>query len=70
VSTPEAQFKALRKTLAEACREAELASPNDPAERLRLHGSCSSSRLLEALENYPYGPPSQRSRTDSGRGEA
>ncbi|APD47026.1 MULTISPECIES: Eco57I restriction-modification methylase domain-containing protein [unclassified Synechococcus] len=54
VSTPEAQFKALRKPW-QKLREAELGITNDPAERLRLQRELFFQPLLEAL-NYPYAP--------------
>jgi hypothetical protein len=57
VSTPEAQFKALRKPW-QKLREAELGITGDPAERLRLQRELFFRPLLEAL-GYPYGPKAE-----------
>jgi hypothetical protein len=54
VSTPEAQFKALRKPL-QILREAELGISGDPAERLRLQRQLFFQPLCEAL-GYPFTP--------------
>lgn len=57
VSTPEQQFKALRKPW-QKLREAELGITGDPAERLRLQRELFFRPLLEAL-GYPYGPKAE-----------
>jgi hypothetical protein len=54
VTTPEAQFKALRKPW-QKLREAELGITGDPAERLRLQRELFFRPLLEAL-GYPFTP--------------
>jgi len=54
VSTPEAQFKALRKPW-QKLREAEIGITDEPAERLRLQRELFFQPLLEAL-GYPYAP--------------
>jgi hypothetical protein len=53
-STPEAQFKALRKPW-QKLREAEIGITDDPAERLRLQRELFFQPLLEAL-SYPFAP--------------
>ena len=53
-STPEAQFKALRKPWQQT-REAEIGITDEPAERLRLQREMFFLPLLEAL-GYPYAP--------------
>jgi len=57
VSTPEAQFKALRQPW-QKLREAELGMAGDPAERLRLQRQLFFRPLMEAL-GYPYAPQSE-----------
>ncbi|MCP9831871.1 hypothetical protein KBZ14_06060 [Synechococcus sp. HJ21-Hayes] len=57
VSTPEAQFKALRKPW-QKLREAELGITGDPAERLRLQRQLFFQPLCEAL-GYPYAPKAE-----------
>jgi hypothetical protein len=54
VSTPEAQFKALRKPW-QKLREAEIGITDEPAERLRLQRELFFQPLLEAL-GYPFAP--------------
>jgi hypothetical protein len=54
VSTPEAQFKALR-TPWQKLREAEIGITEEPAERLRLQRELFFQPLLEAL-GYPFAP--------------
>jgi|GEM_PF-3561705 len=54
VSTPEAQFKALRKPW-QKLREAEIGITEEPAERLRLQRELFFQPLLEAL-GYPFAP--------------
>jgi hypothetical protein len=54
VSTPEAQFKALRKPW-QQLGEAEIGITGDPAERLRLQRQLLFQPLLAAL-GYPYTP--------------
>jgi methylase of polypeptide subunit release factors len=54
VSTPEAQFKALRKPW-QKLREAEIGITDEPAERLRLQRELLFQPLLEAL-GYPFAP--------------
>jgi hypothetical protein len=54
VSTPEQQFRALRKPW-QKLREAELGIRNDPAERLRLQRDLFFQPLLQAL-GYPIHP--------------
>jgi hypothetical protein len=53
-STPEAQFKALRKPW-QKLREAEIGIADEPAERLRLQRELFFQPLLEAL-GYPFAP--------------
>lgn len=53
-STPEAQFKALRKPW-QQMREAEIGIADEPAERLRLQRELFFQPLLEAL-GYPFAP--------------
>jgi hypothetical protein len=53
-STPEAQFKALRKPW-QKLREAEIGITEEPAERLRLQRELFFQPLLEAL-GYPFAP--------------
>jgi hypothetical protein len=53
-STPEAQFKALRKPW-QKLREAEIGITEEPAERLRLQRELFFQPLLEAL-GYPLAP--------------
>lgn len=53
-STPEAQFKALRKPWQQT-REAEIGLTEEPAERLRLQRELFFQPLLEAL-GYPFAP--------------
>jgi hypothetical protein len=53
-STPEAQFKALRKPW-QKLREAEFGITEEPAERLRLQRELFFQPLLEAL-GYPFAP--------------
>ena len=57
VSTPEAQFKALRKPW-QQLREAEIGITGDPAERLRLQRQLLFQPLLAAL-GYPYAPQAE-----------
>jgi hypothetical protein len=54
VSTPEAQFKALRKPW-QKLREAEIGITDEPAERLRLQRELFFQPLLEAL-GYSFAP--------------
>jgi hypothetical protein len=54
VSTPEAQFKELRKPW-QKLREAEIGIADEPAERLRLQRELFFQPLLEAL-GYPFAP--------------
>jgi hypothetical protein len=54
LSTPEAQFKALRKPW-QKLREAEIGITDEPAERLRLQRELFFQPLLEAL-GYPFAP--------------
>jgi hypothetical protein len=54
VSTPEAQFKALRKPWQQT-REAEIGITDEPAERLRLQRELFFQPLLEAL-GYSFAP--------------
>ncbi len=56
-STPEAQFKALRKPW-QKLREAEIGITEEPAERLRLQRELFFQPLLEAL-GYPYAPKAE-----------
>jgi hypothetical protein len=60
VSTPEAQFKALRKPW-QKLREAEIGITDEPAERLRLQRELFFQPLLEALS-----PPRLRAWCRSG----
>jgi hypothetical protein len=53
-STPEAQFKALRKPW-QKLREAEIGITEEPAERLRLQRELFFQPLLKAL-GYPFAP--------------
>jgi len=57
VSTPEAQFKALRKPWQQT-REAEIGIMEEPAERLRLQRELFFQPLLKAL-GYPYAPKAE-----------
>lgn len=57
VSTPEAQFKALRKPW-QKLREAEHGITGDPAERLRLQRELFFKTLLGALD-YAYAPKAE-----------
>lgn len=57
ITTPEAQFKALRRPW-QKLREAELGISDDPAERLRLQRELFFRPLLEAL-GYPYAPKAE-----------
>jgi hypothetical protein len=56
-STPEAQFKALRKPW-QKLREAEIGITEEPAERLRLQRELFFQPLLEAL-GYPFAPKAE-----------